>query len=205
MSEVNINTRIVLCYHGCYQDVAERLIQGEPLRPSENQWDWLGNGVYFWEANPMRALEFIRYKKATTGTEANVAVVGAALSLTNCLDFSTSHAIRLLKFAYEEFKTIQLQRGKPLPRNLDISDDPFKLKKGRILDKAVIEHLCTVASDEESLTPFDAVRSVFTDGGEAFPGSGIMSKTHVQIAVRNLEIIHGVFHVDLEKLEDGRV
>ncbi len=41
--------RTVLAYHGCDAAVAERLLRGEPFRKSENDYDWLGAGVYFWE------------------------------------------------------------------------------------------------------------------------------------------------------------
>jgi hypothetical protein len=35
-------------------------LQGQEthLRPSDNPYDWLGTGIYFWEANPLRALQF---------------------------------------------------------------------------------------------------------------------------------------------------
>lgn len=35
---------------------------------------------------------------------------------------------------------------------------------------------------------------MFVEGGEAFPGSGIAAKSHVQIAVRNADCIRGLFH-----------
>jgi hypothetical protein len=41
--------RQIIGYHACAQPIAERLLQGEPFRPSTNDWDWLGHGVYFWE------------------------------------------------------------------------------------------------------------------------------------------------------------
>ena len=28
------------------------------LRPSRNTWDWLADGIYFWEQNPLRALQY---------------------------------------------------------------------------------------------------------------------------------------------------
>jgi hypothetical protein len=31
---------------------------GTPFKPSDNKYDWLGQGIYFWEANPLRGLEF---------------------------------------------------------------------------------------------------------------------------------------------------
>ena len=36
--------------------MAAVLLRGEPLQPSENDYDWLGRGIYFWEHGPQRAL-----------------------------------------------------------------------------------------------------------------------------------------------------
>ncbi|UPK68548.1 hypothetical protein [Chitinophaga filiformis] len=40
---------------------------------------------------------------------------------------------------------------------------------------------------------FDTVRGVFTEGGPAFTGAGILEKNHIQICVRNLNSIMGFF------------
>ena len=49
---------LVLGYHGCDREVGERILGGGGhLQPSENDYDWLGSGIYFWEDNPRRALE----------------------------------------------------------------------------------------------------------------------------------------------------
>jgi hypothetical protein len=40
--------RTVIAYHGCDARVADRLLAGEPFRKSRNDFDWLGEGVYFW-------------------------------------------------------------------------------------------------------------------------------------------------------------
>jgi len=49
----------VLGFHGCDRRVAERVFAGKStLKSSENDYDWLGHGVYFWENNPQRAMDF---------------------------------------------------------------------------------------------------------------------------------------------------
>jgi hypothetical protein len=48
----------VLGYHGCDKAIAEKLLGGTPFQASENDYDWLGPGIYFWEANPLRGLEY---------------------------------------------------------------------------------------------------------------------------------------------------
>jgi hypothetical protein len=54
----------VLGYHGCDRDIAEEVLSGKfALAPSKNEYDWLGHGVYFWEHNPRRALEWAKSLK----------------------------------------------------------------------------------------------------------------------------------------------
>lgn len=50
--------RTVLAYHGCDAETAEHLLAGDPFKPSVNDFDWLGQGIYFWEHGPDRALRF---------------------------------------------------------------------------------------------------------------------------------------------------
>lgn len=47
-------------YHSCDRDlVGIPALNGKlNLNPSNNPWDWLGEGIYFWELNPGRALEY---------------------------------------------------------------------------------------------------------------------------------------------------
>lgn len=55
----------VLGFHGCDREVAEKILGSgkEHLKKSENDYDWLGHGVYFWENNPERALQYAKHLK----------------------------------------------------------------------------------------------------------------------------------------------
>jgi hypothetical protein len=71
----------------------------------------------------------------------------------------------------------------------------------RELDCAVINHLHQVrASARTPLQPFDSVKGVFLEGGQIYEGSGFFSKTHIQICIRNLACIKGVFRVPEDHL-----
>jgi hypothetical protein len=60
-----LSTSFVLAYHGCDRRIGERLLAGkDELQKSENAYDWLGPGIYFWESNPQRALEFAAEKRS---------------------------------------------------------------------------------------------------------------------------------------------
>jgi hypothetical protein len=55
--------RTVIAYHGCDASVAKQLLAGDPFKKSQNDYDWLGEGIYFWEYGADRALKFAREQK----------------------------------------------------------------------------------------------------------------------------------------------
>ncbi|NBC32481.1 MAG: hypothetical protein GVY13_07370 [Alphaproteobacteria bacterium] len=194
-----LSTAFVLGYHGCDRRVAEALIAGGNFLPSENDYDWLGSGVYFWESNPLRGLEFAREvterKQQKTGTLEDADVVGAVIDLGFCLDLISSNGLKKIKAVYEDFKSYNRSSGRPLPKNLGGSD--LLLRK---LDCAVINHLHEIRKTG-GLPAFDSVRGVFLEGTPIYPGAGFFEKTHIQICVRNPDCIKGVFRVPQAHLD----
>lgn len=64
----------------------------------------------------------------------------------------------------------------------------------RNLDCAVIGVLHGIRQKQGEL-PVDTVRGVFVEGDPVFPTSGFRDRTHIQICVRNLDRVKGVFRV----------
>jgi len=173
----------------------ENILAGRSaLEPSENDYDWLGPGIYFWESDPKRALEWAQYKVAKKESDAPF-VLGAVIDLGNCLDLMARNDLELVKSAYELLKTAHDTDPKlgPLPKNGKGHEADGDLLLRR-LDCAAIQVLHS-ALDSENVEPFDTVRGLFTEGDPLFPGSGFRVKTHIQIAVRNPDMIKGVFRV----------
>src|SRR5215210_7366892 len=56
--------RTVIGYHGTDAETAEKLVAGEPFVSSEDDDEWLGHGVYFWEYGPKLAWWWADRKKA---------------------------------------------------------------------------------------------------------------------------------------------
>lgn len=80
-----------LGFHGCDAAVAERIFAGKThLKRSKNDFDWLGEGIYFWENSPARALQYARELKVhprRSGPQIKTpAVVGAVIELGYCLN-----------------------------------------------------------------------------------------------------------------------
>ena len=57
--------RFVLGYHGCDRSVLNDVLTGkQDLRVSRNDYDWRGNGIYFWEYSYQRAFQWAHRKAA---------------------------------------------------------------------------------------------------------------------------------------------
>jgi hypothetical protein len=181
---------LVLGYHGCDKEVGEQLLDGEDWRPSANDWDWLGPGVYFWEANPKRGFDFACELRDLDYKHTKVTkpfVVGAVINPRLCLDLTTKAGCDIVSEAYSKFAAISAKAKQPLPDN---SRDLLR----RHLDCQVIRYVHLMRQDANE-RPADTVRGVFIEGDPIYPKSGFYAKTHVQIAVRNLDCIKGVFRV----------
>ncbi len=188
-----LSSSFILAYHGCDRSVAERLLNNKTFRLSENDYDWLGSGVYFWEANPARALAWARHlKQVRRGGPTRIQVpyaIGAVINLGYCLDLISTNGIEFVKEAYLDFKHYMEQSGSPMPTNRG-GDDLLQ----RYLDCAVINHIHSVIKRDKGKA-FDTVRGVFLEGKRIYNTSGFYEKTHIQICVRNLSNIKGVFRV----------
>lgn len=186
------STAFVLGYHGCDRSVADRVLAGEtPLAPSDNDYDWLGHGVYFWEHNARRAYEFaceIR-DRPHQGKQPikRPAVVGAVIDLAYCLNLFDSRYIGLVRRAYDDLVLLHAGANEALPSNSGGRDRLL-----RRLDCAVIETLHGTREDLGD-PPFDTVRSAFVEGRPIYKSAGFAAKTHIQLCVRNPACIKGYF------------
>ncbi|MBS1813608.1 MAG: hypothetical protein JSS87_01900 [Acidobacteria bacterium] len=191
---------IVLGYHGCDQATAQKLLSGSSFVESNQPWDWLGSGAYFWEWDAVRAYTWALERRSNAPC-----IVGAAIDLGHCLDLTTQSGILAVAAAYRSYKELQEQAGKALPQNRPKRNDQNPKDRAlRFLDKAVIEHLHQ-SFKEASLqrgTPyqeFQTVRALFPEGEELYENAGFLSRTHVQIAVRVPAQIRGVFRIPVDE------
>jgi hypothetical protein len=111
-----LSTTFVLGYHGCDKSVAEKLIAGEKFLPSDNDYDWLGHGIYFWESNPARALDFTRDINLSNAKIETPYVVGAVIDLGYCLDLTSTTGINAVEKGYESFSQVMAASGTQMPK-----------------------------------------------------------------------------------------
>ena len=187
---------LLLAYHGCDLDTAQKLLGGSVFQPSQRDYDWLGEGSYFWENDILRAYQWATEPRRNFS---HPSVVGAAIELGHCLDLTTQSGIEAVKSAYQTFLQLAEWKGIAVPENSDPAESPEGDRVIRRLDCAVMNALFEIAEqarvDDPTSRSYDAIRALFPEGNELYPGAGFRNKTHIQICVRNPEQILGVFRV----------
>ena len=184
--------RLVIGYHGCDREVGERvLLSGEALNPSNNRYDWLGRGIYFWEHGPERALEWAREMQARDKVKEPF-VLGAFIHLGRCFDLTDTAATRHLADWYDQLVADCALVGQPVPVNKPLGQGDHDLLL-RFRDCAVLNLGLDDADESAGHAVYQTVRGVFPEGEPAFQGSRIRTKTHVQIAVRDPDCVLGYF------------
>lgn len=192
-------SNLYIGFHGCDKSVAEAILHGESLYPSNNSYDWLGHGIYFWENNERRALQFAEEAALrNTSSIREPFVIGAVIDLGYCLDLTDMGCLSEIRQSYEAMRDAFIAAGKILPINKSLGENADLLL--RHLDCAVIEYE-HIINEKAKVKSFDSVRGVFVEGAELFPGGGIREKNHIQICVRNPNCIKGYF---LPRVKDDR-
>jgi hypothetical protein len=178
----------VLGFHGCDKEVGLNVINGRMrLKGSNNIWDWLGEGIYFWEQNPLRALEYAiesstkkQFNKIPIRTPF---VVGAIIELGNCLNLIEPESLAILKEAYFGLSEIYQDAEEIMLQNEN---------DNRRLDSAVFRHLHKSRADTLS-PPFDSIRCAFNEGDPIYPGANFTKRLHMEISVLNHDMIYGYY------------
>jgi hypothetical protein len=171
------------------------VLAGEPFQISSNDYDWLGPGIYFWQANPQRALQFAEEKRLREGEVWKPTVIGAVIDPGLCLDLATDAGIEHVRAAHDVLIETLGEARAEVPRNQGGTD--LLLRK---LDCAVITLLHDIRRTQR-LEPIDTIAGVFVEGPRIYDNAGFFTKTHIQICVRNARQIKGVFRVSEEDLE----
>jgi hypothetical protein len=180
--------RTIIGYHGTTAEAADRLVSGDPFNPSDNDDEWFGRGIYFWEYAPKQAWWWSEdFKRGE-----NPAVIGAIIRLGNCFDLLDPKNLDVLRAVHKRMTEMMTAQDLRIPRNG---------RHHRYLDCAVFNWFYREA--EQANTPIDSARAVYVPTAHAkriWKGSWIYDEAHIQICVRNSKNILAVWHVR----RDGR-
>ena len=172
----------VLGYHGTTSKVAE-LILRNGFKPRHRSWHWLGQGVYFWQDAPQQAWEWAEQNAANAGLEP--AVIEAKIDLDGCMDFLDIGWLPVIEAARGLHKEMYEHLGLPEPEQaalvLGAEAGPNRL------DCDVLDHCINFLNTKKVYVR--SVRAAFLEGKPVYESSHLFTRTHVQIAVRDLSVI----------------
>ncbi|HEX8245400.1 MAG TPA: hypothetical protein VF541_17935 [Longimicrobium sp.] len=171
-------------FHGTSIERAERILVAG-FQISRNDWDWLGDGAYFFQDGRARAAEWARER---FGNQA--AVVGAEIELDGCIDLLDITWERVLANAHARYVEQLALTGAPLPA---------QTRGAHRLARHVLNYLAGRMAEDGMLVR--TVRAAFAEGEPIYPGSALLSRSHVQIAVRDLSAIVRAWRVNEEDLD----
>jgi hypothetical protein len=168
----------VLGYHGCQKDFANGVRSGritlDQWRPSRNAYDWLGEGIYFWESSRTRAHQWAVEQFADQAD-----VLEVEIDLGHCLDLLESTYHEAIRATYRNLRAVYRSQGWLLPKNHKNRHD---------LDSLVINKFVKFVERfvGQYGIVFQTVRGAFEEGRPLFPGSALRAQAHIQIAVRDV-------------------
>ncbi|MGW3549198.1 hypothetical protein ACWDHH_15725 [Janibacter hoylei] len=164
----DIPNELVWGFHGTTATKAVD-IDRDRLMPSENEWDWLGHGIYFWERDFERATSW--------ASDEDQVVYAAVIDLSRCLD--------LTQIQWRQFVTEVGQAAPPA-----VADGLTQNEYNRSLDCWVINQVVEQWRGEDGTPRFTTVRGAFQEGDPIYRAgtdlakkSAIRSLDHVQICV----------------------
>ena len=157
-------------FHGTTRKSADEIIKCG-FRLSQNHYDWLGDGVYFFQDGLERASEW-----AIEHHRKEAAVVGAEILLVGCLDMMDTKWTKIMTQIYDQFLGKLKQSGMNLPS---------QTSGAHRLDREVINYAVEVMADRG--TNISCARGAFAEGHPVYPDSAFYHHAHIQIAVRDIE------------------
>lgn len=153
-------------FHGTSIDCAQNIISQGCFSKSLSDFNYLGEGVYFYEYSKQHAFTFIKRKLPTD----EIAILESTLDLGNCLDLNNEeHSIFVSETAN---KLIE------------------KTSDNTINDGVVIEFICSVSLKIK----IDSVRANYTNAkiGKIFKGSHFYAKSEMIVCMRTLANIKSI-------------
>jgi hypothetical protein len=162
----------IVGHHGTSRQIADQVLS-QGFLASKNTYDWLGDGVYFWQNAPLRALNW-----AVKTFGADGVVIEADIEVRDFINLLDIEWMSWLADVHDQY-LLEVKKKGLIP--------PLQTERAHRLDREVINFGIEVLEQDGH-----SVRGVigsFREGRPVFPNSALYSESHVQIAVRDLSLI----------------
>lgn len=198
-TDISAATETILLYHATSRDAWEKIKASGGMLPSTNNYDWLGKGIYFWQAAPIRAWIWKRFYARPRLRAEDTVVLEYPMTVNpaDCLDLLDIRWHKLLGHL-----------GRAVPEGwrvsgIDEATIQQRLRRNRItstphphfLDCEAINQICDVLEHRHKVR-IRLVRAAFQHLDHIYPYSAFRQGDHVQVAVRDPDL------VDVSKLTE---
>jgi hypothetical protein len=179
--------RTVVGYHGTTGSVADSIVLHQStFQSSQNDDDWLGSGIYFWEYAPRQAERWAiqRYAKSRKP----VAVLASMIRLGHCFDLLDPLNVGIVAEIHENYLSDLKKAGRSPPQYRNAS----KRLDCQVFNYAVQYFLRVFR------VRLDTIRAVYVPRGKdrrIWKRSWIMNEAHIQLCVLNPKNILGTWKV----------
>lgn len=116
------NERIIARgYHGTTIKAAVDIKSHLNFEREDQDWHWLGYGIYFWQDTPLRAWEWAEHKvreDLKNGKHSEPAVISASIDLSKCLDMLDTRFWPLVDSAWTNVAEFYASLGEPAPQQI---------------------------------------------------------------------------------------
>lgn len=182
----------LLLYHATSRDAWLQIQAQGSMVQSTNNHDWLGKGIYFWQAAPIRAWMWKRFYARPTLTADELVVLELRLTVNpaDCLDLLDIRWAKLISLV-----------GRTVPEGWRVSDIDEKTIQRRLrrnarvsradqhfLDCEAINQVCDTLEHRRHVR-IKLVRAAFQHMDRHYPYSAFREGDHVQVAIRDPAII----------------
>lgn len=160
------------------------------MRPSLQDYDWLGRGIYFWQAAPIRAWMWKRHfalKRDRAGADETVVLeYRLTVNLTHCLDLLDIRWHGLLgatgRGVSEGWRIAGVDEATIHQRLL--RNARRRAPHPHFLDCAAVNQVCERLEHAHNIRIM-LVRAAFQQLGTIYPYSAFHEGDHVQVAIRD--------------------
>jgi hypothetical protein len=187
--DLAIRDWLVLGHHGTTVERADA-IKETGFEITENEYDWLGSGVYFFERSPLRAIEWARDKYPHCQPCVMAAEIAFGRDGQNCLDLASREGLTALEKFFREFV---FHFPREYVAGLKETPSGYRQFSYHVINRFCIR-MAEVGWDIHAIrSPFDEGDYIFSDPDGIFPTARLRKLTHIQIAVRDCGAIRDIW------------
>lgn len=195
-------------YHGTTKELAERILSEQRFLISQNPYDWLGPGVYFYQESPIKALVWAqRFSIDEKSRGSEPAVLEVEIDLSKSFDIFKPENQAVLREVHQKTSGEPVSRQKrPVLRRIDGQRfhvfesrplDHDRLVGNNFVDAVTVGRALQMMATRCNLR-YDCARYFFWEGMEAYAGSYFYDHSNIQLCIIGPDDADGQFYVKFD-------